>query len=1684
MADYNFPVVLGSDTIDAQSGTFSRISDAITKGIPDAAISGALSIYNTFLDYSGKKAVDTAETIRKYDVSWGDYYEDNKEAIDLAGFVGTSFIPGALGIKALKLAQSGEALGAIGRGLNLAASKKNDYLTAALKELGREGGTITSSISAAKRAQLSWAVADNVLTSAAAELAIAATMNDSPIFDGQDYKDFAINIAFGAGFGGVVGGLLEAGASRGILKQAQFKIEASRREFDTVSDVTKFGLKKADEVLLFTENILKLPDDAWDTPFKFNYDGKARSLVLDTSEAFKKIKSRTEKAAFDTLALKLNELAEGGEVTGQAMFKFIGDTIKKGRDAGQGTDDVIDSVRGYLQNVKRIIPVTQDLAENVAPKQFFINNEPTNMGDIFAEIRTPKTGKQAYYLKTDDLAKIKFGSVARIGYDSADEMFADGYDAVFTRQGRIAINPKSQVVSKTPDLALNNKYFLDLETGSITPNAPVVGADLLKRGSDFAHSPNAVRIGKQEFKQEASLATQLDPKLSLQQTTRFMWAKNLEDTAFKNRTIEWTDFALLDRAKLLPGTYTNSDIVKVKLADGRLIPLSDVTSVPEFVNQLKMEFLQGELGSKVQGYDTRYLSNTVNVSREWVEDAISSNFANSRQLLAESRDLNAYFNPQTVQIEYDLKAAQLATQGTDAVEGLGPNYKSTAMLGHQYNLQIRQNIQNNAAGSVLGEDFDRFMDAGQNLSRQVSERGAGASIGGASNADYGRQAELFVQDTGKQTALVAQKWRDQTIGALNPYIAAIRDSKEAAAELGVLTTALRRDARKYYLVTEDLEEGVAGRLVDREAVKIFEYGNADSLDDVIAGLQNNSSPGEKIRGEYVIKDKKVVDFLDNSGKLNSERVQKSTVLDNAAGLGRELDARVVYVPPVDTRRYPFFAFIVAKEKVGLNTDVAMITAKSAEDLRNLSKTVGEDYEIVFKEDTKRFFKAKGQYDYSQQINESQINSALQKKGILGDFFPETRGENVLEDYVRWHGNSSDNLVRKAVQVKSRQFFNDMQWLAKEFDAAGTSSVNGLSLLRRETQNPFQDYIKTALNISKQSEYPLLDSLNEFVDRIGTTMYSGLDKLWAEFRGSKGKDIVSLQAANKLMQDAGLGGGYETMEQYLLANDKYPRNLIKDTFQKANFWLATTTLRFDFVNPLINIISTPIMLGTELASLRTLVGNDSELAGKLTALQSIKVPGQAQAVPSTTKLIGNAINNFFGKDKLALLERYRTNGDIRDASFFYHETLDDLAYRPGRKVTEWNQKVDAAVEKGAKITGSNFADEMTRFISADVMRQLSEPLVEAGKLTLKEQNAYISSFVNRVQGNYISSQRPIVFQGTTGAAVGLFQTYAFNVLQQLFRHVENADKRAVLTFAGLQTSIYGMNGLPFFDAINQHLIGSASGNVEHKDAYSALPAANKELGDWMLYGTASALPLFGEKAPSLYSRGDINPRHISILSINPLDIPAVSASIKLAGSIAGFGKQVAQGADLSSSFLQALEHQGWNRPLAGFAQVLAGQTTTGKGSLISAANDMETTSMLARIPERLVNFGGVQRIMGARPMDEAVALNNLYRNKSYDAMDRARIEALGQAVKTKLYNNQMPDAEEMDEFMSKYQQSGGRIENFSSSLQRWMKDANNSVVNQMAQHLGASSGKKQMNLMGGKYLQDYNSLANEPIEPTE
>ena len=1694
MSDFEFhPVVLATDTTDLQAGTVTRVTDALGKGLTSAAISGALSIYNTFQDYTGGQQADYEETVRRFGGNeMGDYYAENKDTIDMVGFVGTSLIPGSIGMKGLQLARSGTALGNFGKALNLTASRKNEYLRKALQETAEGGGAIKSILSRNRLGQLAWESADQAMLGTAFELGVLATMNDSPIFDDYTVKDFAWNVGLGTALSGAIGGPLGSLAARGILKSAEREINAQMRLADIVFNPEKLGMTKGTEALVMAESIARLPETFTNLPFRYKVDGKMQEIELNTAEAMAGARMSAEKLGKDQLALKFNELAQGDAVRGQAVFDFMQRATVAAREAGRSPTDTIELLNGYLNNVKAVRAIDLERMELDARK-FYVRTKPfgkeatpfERVTGLFSPKRTRETTQQPYMLADDVVpTDLQIEAFEALNAKSIKEAFRlnPELDMIQKIDGTYAINPYSARIKRVRENPVEYRMFVDLEHGGLSTEAVPRFGDILRRDKLRFSDDSIEANSKNRFKQVPSRASQLADS-PLESSARFAWASQLNSSAVRHiikDVLDTADLPMLTRLSELIATKQISDdsLRKITFKEGnKTRTFDDIPNFNTYVEQRKVDWLADQLNAwgsaKGSVPDARILATHINASQDWVEDVIANGFkpANNKPFAGRLLPSDAALAPNTVEFVWDFGAVPRMLPEEAYKMNMGPSHLATQELTREYQLRIRKDVNSRAADTVLGADAAMFLAADDllhegesSLARAASTEGAGATALGAANAGYGERLRLWAQDTGKNIALLTQRLRDEAVETLAPAINRLRESPQASAELGILTNALRKSPYRFTFHPDD-----PMTLVSTEATRLAR-NQGTTVDEALEYLAD--VVGDGTQHSFKITDAGVQEFLLTHSRINAARQEKMTVLYNATGLTRKpAGDLLVYVPPINTVKYPYHAFVRTKQKLGLASDTGMIVARNEEQLRKIAEGLGNDFDIFYKADTDAYFRIKGEYDYQMSLNESRVNSELSRRGALAEIAPETRFENIAEDYLQFHAKSVEKFVRTAVQVKNRQTFSELKFLSDQYRKVSESVVRGIgSRFKSKIADPFDDFIKTSLNISKQQEFPLLDSLNEFVDKVSIQAGEALSKAYGDAR----KGLISWEEANKVSDSFGLGKPYRNEELYLAVNETYPRNILREGLQKANLALANMVLRLDFANSMINMISTPIMLGTELSSIKQLIRNDSVLAGKLRELTTVAVPGrEGLRVPSTTKLLANGINNYFGAEKATLIARYKEIGAIKDVSQLYHEVLDDLSFRPAISPRAWLDKINNGIERGAKFTGNVLSEEVTRFVSADVMRQLSQPLVDAGKMTIKEQNAYISTFVNRVQGNYVTSQRPIIFQGTTGAAISLFQTYAFNVLQQLHRHIQAGDKRTLAVFAGLQGTIFGLNGLPFFDAVNTHLIGGAmAGNPQHKDAYSVLPAFNKELGDWMLYGTASALPLFAGDSPALFTRGDINPRHLTIVPVSPLDVPAVSAGIKLVDAVVGMGKDIVQGVDASDALLSGLEHQGWNRPLAGLAQLLAGQSTTSKGSLISAANEMQNASWLGALAERTFSVEGVSRLMGARPMDEAVALNAIYRQKTYDAMDRARIERLGEIVKTKLRGDEVPTDEELDDFMLRYTRSGGRVENFNRAMQQWSRDASVSVVNQMAAKMGTPYAEKLRSIMGGEMLEDY------------
>lgn len=1795
-------VAPAADTVDVQSGGrgfLDDLGDALTAGAAGAVVSGLGSIYNTFASGANLLGADaellnTKDTLDSIDTNWGSYYQKNQNAIDVAGFVGTSLIPGTLGIKALNLARAGSGAGAVGRALGFFETRQAASLSRALGELAQEGGSVFTQINKNKLAAMAWGAADQTLQAAAFETAVALTMKQSPLLADDSWWDIGKNAMVGAALGGLIGGGIDALVLNKSFKNAVGAIDQKSRSYDYVMNLDNFKLDQGDKAFAALDSLLKLPtevlpeDKVLDLAFHVGRPDKvtgwnplSKKISVDISTVLGNTLKGTEKVALQDFEKGVRALAADSDVATPFATKLLQDfTGLRSADVDAAT--IRERMGDWLHELKGVRAATSEPKVDGANLWYFkkslnvdeLNNIKTLEDWENAVKSSSPFDKNAYkdpyvFVGTTEQRQQAFTNAARIGaqgdngYDTLSAAWKAGHDVAILPDGTFRVNDASSLWRRVKDPVFDSKRFVNVRTGSFTEDVVLTATDRAKAGTlptitrdgfeyttaegttkyinmttgssdrdvifpalktkdgevivgpkggthlalavkqdrralgsmesgfvrngqwltreeaeNFANlgfgpldAATLARKGKQPYQSTFNEAGDVEYF-----TARHAWASKLTDDQLP-ATIQVNDFSLMDRLRSVQGDAL--DNIKIVSPNGDSLGSASQLSIPDTIKSAKLSESQRRLSEAYEAgktLDVRELAYILNVDGPWLENAVASRF---RQNLAGtfsdagkvvdntsgiSLPLDIYTRRENLIADYarpqqfqelnalspDMSWQQRRNLIQESVANSGGQFV-TGELAWGYRVQQAIRANKNASAAVLGaERAGQMIDLTQDAAKLANSLGSGASTFGASNADYGDLLKLFSQNQGKLTHKWIQEEVASAMDQIAPMAIKLRQNRQAAAEVGIVTNMLRSTDEKY----------VFSKVAGQERTLILKELAGLSDDKLNEAIEIARSEGR--RTHIDIQNEDAANFLRTHSQMNSERVQRRTVLNNAKGITSNIDGEVVYVPPIDTTYFQHFAFVRPVEGKAFGTsEVTMVFGRDAAELQ---KRIGlidrQNFDVVTKAETEKWFKAKDLYDFNLTINQPRINSELRRTGALSNIYPEVRAENVAEDYIRWHQNQAGRLVRDAVETNYAQQFAEIRKLGEAYTSIATSKFAGTT--RRsatEITNPYDDYIKTALDVSKRSEYTFLHQANEFVDALGVRAYQALSSAFSD--GKKG--LIPWEEVNAIAEKHGIKGMYQNDAEYFLSNVPRDRNLIKEAVTKANMLLANTVLRLDFFNSIVNTVSTPLLLGTELASIRTALKNEPELLGKLGEALSISVPGgKGMAVPSATKLQAQAIANFFGDKGKELIARYRANGDIRDTLDQFHSMMDSLALRADFKA--FGDGVTKAFEKAARFTLNEQAEQFTRFVSADVMRQLTEPAVEAGKLSLKEQNAFISVFTNRVQGNYVSSQRPIVFQGVLGSAVSLFQTYSFNLMQQLLRHVGNQDKRAVATMFGMQAGLFGLNGLPFFEAVNTHIIGNSSLNQGHHDAYSLAPTLlGKELGDWLMYGTASAMPLvMGDKMPALYTRGDINPRHMSILPLNPMDVPAVDASRRVVANLVDMGSKIAGGANVTQALLQGLEHNGINRPLAGFAQVLNGQSTTSKGSIISASSDFDLVTSAARI-------------LGSRPMDEALALNNLYRMKAYQAADNDRMEQLGERVKTYLYRNQFPPDDVMDTFMKDYAKAGGRLENFQGSMQKWAKDANVSTVENMRAKMKTSYGQRLSEIMGGEPLQDYRNV---------
>jgi hypothetical protein len=1607
--------------------TWGNGLDNAGKFVATAVLSGANSFYNSAVtvgNWMGAdiKENDTGSWISGLDSDLGQYYSENKDAVDTAGFIMGSFVPGLGGVKllnagqkALSVAQkTGMIGGSMARITGLLTPNIKALSSMAAADIAQSSATFSAINSGAIKA-IAAGYGQAAMESAAFEIAVQATSFKSPLLDGQDASDIAKNMVMGTAVGGVIGGAINHASTIFKIKSAVKGFNPAEKQFADTSDLT--SLNPAQRIIARNDTITNMPVvPTADNIVSGGYPwakGLLDGLAADQQSAVAlKLEGRLTRLKDETLTSMANknrmdfhELTTGVDLGG-------GDKVLANHLADMSTGLEGNQLMANMEGLSEIGRVNQTLKAEGKVNKFF-KNLKADVSNALDE-----DAQQVPY---------RVGYVKLLGEGTGDVSF----DAPKVLNLGDQYGSRTGIDNKIKSYSFKEKKLWDAKVADHTE------AEARYLWADTAKLEDGAVIGEHDL-----------PLLER--------AKELK---LNNITVSSTagDYVINTADDLVKHIQVSKQEVASELLAGRKAGTGITTEEIAKITNMRMSYLEGEQSQEL--FKDLY-------ARQGAKDEYSQ-MLKSKGLYSEDKVNDFYYNPSYVKTAYDTSV--LKAMDDHQVAGM-------AYLKAQQKL-YQQGVDNVFAAHVSDDIANRFWHPGDDMMLKTNRFGSGPGLTSFANGGY-HTPESWSEAIGSATQSLQKDLKAKTTNRMQPVLYKLVNNQEAAIEFESVNKTLQSTSEQYGL--DGSGNAVPLKLLDYQAAQAKAIKEGSKAPEMPV-LQE----GAPAKIEF--KTAEAREAWIARTELTNSRTQGFIDVRNAQGLEDMKDVRAMRPVRPDPKDYPYYAVVVDPTVTGVGHK-SMIHAASPKELEAMISKVPGKYEVYKGDQLKEYFKAQGEFDYEHTLHENYIDADLKKTGVNNPFFIKTDPQKIAQSLLGDHLKSDDIFARELVNAKYEKEFSFLRQQGSQYTNTATSKYTGSYRdIENTVNNPYLNYVKTALNVSQMSEHPYLQGLNTKLD-------GGVSKMWNAIQDTVStlKSHEDLDKINASLNKMGVKTAYYDAATDMLANHTAPKGVLTGFVSKANAMLSTLTLRLDPLNAINNAIGSTILYGTELKSfIRAMGSDDTELAGKLSGLLKMdraseaNLAGQAtDQVTTAGKILQQAVRNWFDSEAttlggVKLKDYYKANGFSTRLADQAQQMMEDLTLQGHETVGMINQKLNAAfknfktlADKGEVLTGNKYAEEFNRFISADSMRQLTDLGVQAGKITEQEALGYINTFVNRTQGNIVASQRPLMFQGAVGQAIGLFQTYQFNMMQQLFRHVAEGGKKDAAMLLGLQGTMYGMNGLPGFNYLNTHIVGTLSSNPQHKDLYSSTYGiAGKSVGDLLLYGLPSNM-----LRANLYSRGDINPRQVSIVPVNPVDIPFVNASMKFYDNVAQSIGRVANGAPIWQTLLQGIEHNGISRPLAGVAQTFQAMqnggevfSTTSKGS-INGGND-------------LLSWATAARIAGGKPFDDALVNDAVYRVNAYKAVDAQRMQGLALAVKTAGIGNGSVnmDPESVDKFAARYAALGGKQQNFNKFMIKEIKSANTNQANAIMTALKNPMSQNMQAIMGGTLGVDGSAISNGMIE---
>ena len=469
------------------------------------------------------------------------------------------------------------------------------------------------------------------------------------------------------------------------------------------------------------------------------------------------------------------------------------------------------------------------------------------------------------------------------------------------------------------------------------------------------------------------------------------------------------------------------------------------------------------------------------------------------------------------------------------------------------------------------------------------------------------------------------------------------------------------------------------------------------------------------------------------------------------------------------------------------------------------------------------------------------------------------------------------------------------------------------------------------------------------------------------------------------------------------------NLSPDRVVNAsNALAATMALRFmELAQPLVNMMSLPILMTSTIS--RSL------------KVSSINSPGSLMSNGPLAVMFGGIRRMNSNNPLNEKFKRYAVEAGLLDAQV---SEVDDVLRQSRFATGGAIGKLEAALDSNfVNILSkpSEWADKQVRkaafFTGVETAYRTYGPQISDDQVMI-----FARDFMKQAIGNYSTSQRPMMFQGTAGAAMGLFQTYMLTYAQNMYRHLEIGDYKGLGKTMLAQAGIFGAGSLPGFHAVSQ-LVGEhySDDNIDFTTGlYRALP---DELSDIIMYGMPSTI------GPAVHTRGDVNPRiptGFTTLVAPSMIAQATQSMMDVASAVISQDKPTGQ------AFLEALSTQSVSRPIARLSELASGYSVTGAGNQVAG-------------PEEVWSWQGVlARAFSTRTLREAKAREVDHINSYYGTLNNENRQAVLETLRENIRNDSVTP-ELMDKLAFEYMRTG-KPQGFRQAVnQAFMENSNQKIM---------------------------------------